>query len=197
MKDNAVNYSELMKYPILIGITGASGGIYAYNLIKKLIDLGKDVELIVTKTGEAVLKHESMSKLLELGLKRYKIEDFFAKPASGSSLYYAMVVVPSSMGTIGRIASGTADNLLVRSADVFLKEKRKLIIVARETPYNAIHLENMLKLDRAGATIIPASPSFYTKPQTVDDVVNTVVERIVSQLYPDAPGIKHWTSNDD
>ena len=186
-----------MKSPILIGITGASGGIYAYNLVKKLIDLGKNVELIVTKTGEAVLKHESMSKLLDFNLKRYKIEDFFAKPASGSSLYYAMVIVPSSMGTIGRIANGTADNLLVRSADVFLKEKRKLIIVAREAPYNAIHLENMLKLNRAGATIIPASPSFYTKPQTIDDLVNTVVERIISQLFPDAPGIKHWPLNDN
>ena len=123
-----------------------------------------------------------MKNLNQVSLKFMKITIFFAPVASGSANYSAMVVIPCSMGTIGRIASGTSDNLIIRAADVMLKEKRKLIIVPRESPYNLIHLRNMETLLLAGAHIIPASPSFYSHPKTVDDVVSTIVDRVLSQL---------------
>ncbi len=168
-------------YPIILGITGASGAVYA----KRFLHIAKkkrvDVELIITKMGEAVLRHEACESILQ-HKKIHRIDDFFAPPATGSSKYAGMAILPCSMGTLGKIASGTSNNLLIRAADVCLKENRPLVIVPREMPLNEIHLENMLKLKRAGAIIMPASPHFYRFPKSVEDVADTVVERVFSQI---------------
>jgi len=163
--------------PIILGITGASGAIYA----KRFLQLAKKknfaVELIITKMGEAVLKHEACESILQ-HKKIYRIDDFFAPPATGSSKYSGMVILPCSMGTLGKVAAGTSNNLLIRAADVCLKENRPLVIVPREMPFNEIHLENMLKLKRAGAIIMPACPHFYKHPKSIEEIVDTVVERV-------------------
>jgi 4-hydroxy-3-polyprenylbenzoate decarboxylase len=112
--------------------------------------------------------------------------------ASGSALFDGMVIIPSSMGTVGRIAAGTSENLILRAADVFLKERRKLIIVPRETPWNLIHARNIVTLTEAGAIILPASPSFYSHPQTLDDLADTVVWRVLDQLGIPAPNACRW-----
>ncbi|MDR2595042.1 MAG: UbiX family flavin prenyltransferase [Fibromonadaceae bacterium] len=167
--------------PIILGITGASGAIYA----KRFLQLAKKknfaVELIITKMGEAVLKHEACHSILQ-HKKIHRIDDFFAPPATGSSRYSGMAILPCSMGTLGRVAAGTSNNLLIRAADVCLKENRPLVVVPREMPFNEIHLENMLKLKRAGAIIMPACPHFYKHPESVEDVVDTVVERVFNSL---------------
>jgi len=161
---------------ILLGITGASGAIYAKRFLRKAGELGLSVELIVTKNGEAVLKHENCFDILQ-NCKIHKIDDFFAPPATGSSDYLGLAILPCSMGTLGRIAAGTSDNLLIRAADVCLKESRPLVLVPREMPLSEIHLENMLRLKRAGATIIPACPHFYKHPKNMDELADTVAER--------------------
>ncbi|MDR2581468.1 MAG: UbiX family flavin prenyltransferase [Fibromonadaceae bacterium] len=162
---------------LILGITGASGSIYAKRFLLKAKERF-DVELIVSKNGEAVLKHEGCEDILQ-NAKVHAIDDFFAPPATGSSSYAGMAILPCSMGTLGRIAAGTSDNLLIRAADVCLKESRPLILVPREMPLSEIHLENMLKLKRAGAAIIPASPHFYKHPKTIEELVDTVVERVL------------------
>ena len=168
---------------VLLGITGASGSVYAKRFLQYAKERGFSVEVIVTKTGEAVLKHENCEAILQ-GCKIHAIDDFFAPPATGSSEYAGMAVLPCSMGTLGRIASGTSDNLLVRAADVCLKENRPLVLVPREMPLSEIHLENMLKLKKAGAVIIPACPHFYRHPKTVEDIADTVVERVAGIFTP-------------
>jgi len=163
--------------PLILGITGASGAIYA----KRFLQLAKkqhfEVELIVTKMGEAVLKHEGCGSILQ-HKKIHRIDDFFAPPATGSSKYSGMAILPCSMGTLGKVAAGTSNNLLIRAADVCLKENRPLVVVPREMPFNEIHLENMLKLKRAGAIIMPACPHFYKHPKSVEELVDSVVERV-------------------
>lgn len=166
---------------IILGITGASGAIYAQRFLRHAKERGLQVELIITKTGETVLKHETN----EIAKATYSIDDFFAPPATGSSKYAGMAILPCSMGTLGRIAAGTSDNLLIRAADVCLKESRPLVLVPREMPLSEIHLENMLKLKRAGATIIPACPHFYKHPKSIEDLADTVVERVFSALNAD------------
>ncbi len=167
---------------LLLGITGASGSIYAKRFLQYAKERVFEVELIVTKTGEAVLRHEGCEDILQNCGKIHKIDDFFAPPATGSSGYYGMVILPCSMGTLGRIAAGTSDNLLIRAADVCLKESRPLVLVPREMPFNEIHLENMLKLKRAGAAIIPASPHFYKHPKNLEELADTVVEKVFSNF---------------
>jgi len=163
--------------PLILGITGASGAIYANRFLHIAKKHGIAVELIITKMGEAVLRHEGCESILQ-HKKIHRIDDFFAPPATGSSKYSGMAILPCSMGTLGKIAAGTSNNLLVRAADVCLKENRPLVIVPREMPFNEIHLENMLKLKRAGAIIMPACPHFYKHPKSVEDVVDSVVERV-------------------
>jgi len=163
--------------PLILGITGASGAIYAKRFLQMAKKQHFEVELIITKMGEAVLKHEACHSILQ-HKKIHRIDDFFAPPATGSSKYSGMVILPCSMGTLGKVAAGTSNNLLIRAADVCLKENRPLVIVPREMPFNEIHLENMLKLKRAGAIIMPASPHFYKHPKSVEDIVDTVVEKI-------------------
>ena len=166
----------------ILGVTGASGAIYAARTAMHLKKFGHNVSLIVTAPGREVVEYEGQDALFGLADKLYKVDDFFAECASGSSDIAGMAVVPCSMGTLGRIAAGTSDNLLVRSADVCLKERRPLVIVPREMPYNLIHIENMERVTRAGAVVIPASPQFYSRPATVEDLVDTVVAKVLKHL---------------
>lgn len=166
----------------ILGVTGASGAIYATRTAIYLKKFGHEVSLIVTKPGRDVVEYEGQSALFDYVARVFNVDDFFAECASGSTDYAGMAVVPCSMGTLGRIAAGTSDNLLVRSADVCLKERRALVIVPREMPYNLIHLENMERVTRAGAVVIPASPQFYSRPTSIEELVDTVVAKVLKHL---------------
>ncbi len=169
---------------IAIGITGASGSIYAKVLLEKLKAI-QDIELALVMSDNAkdVWKFELQNEdYLNLNIKMYSAKDYFAPFASGSSSFEALVIVPCSMGTLGRIANGMSDNLITRAADVMLKERRKLICMVRDTPYNLIHIENMKKVTEAGGIICPASPSFYSLPKTFDELAATVVDRVIGLL---------------
>ena len=168
---------------IVLAITGASGSIYAKKLLEKLKQLKnppEEIAVILSDTAKEIWLAETGEIFLaEFPAKEYSNKTFFAPFASGSSSYDTMIICPASMGTTGRIANGTSDDLTARTADVMLKEKRRLIIVPREAPYNLIHIENMKTLTLAGAVICPASPSFYSNPNTIDELVMTVVNRII------------------
>ncbi len=166
----------------VLGVTGASGAIYGARTAMHLKRLGHNVSLVVTGPGREVVEFEGQSALFDYAEKIFNVEDFFAECASGSADYAGMAVVPCSMGTLGRIAAGTSDNLLVRAADVCLKERRPLVIVPREMPYNLIHIENMERVTRAGAIVIPASPQFYSKPASIEELVDTVVAKVLKHL---------------
>ena len=170
----------------VLGVTGASGSIYATRTAMYLQRFHHKVTLIVTHPGKQVLEYEGQSALFDYCKEVCNVDDFFAECASGSSDIAGMAVVPCSMGTLGRIAAGTSDNLLVRAADVCLKERRPLVIVPRELPYNLIHIENMKRVTLAGAVVIPASPQFYSKPQSIEELVDTVVAKILMHLGVDA-----------
>jgi 4-hydroxy-3-polyprenylbenzoate decarboxylase len=168
---------------IVVAITGASGSIYAKNLLDKLITLQSQwVELSVVMTENArqvwqtELENESYR---DYHLQFYDTMDFFAPFASGSGKYDTMIIIPCSMGTLGRIASGISNDLITRAADVVLKERRRLICVARETPYNLVHIRNMETITLAGGIICPATPSFYSKPKTIEEAAATVVDRVL------------------
>ena len=173
---------------IVVGITGASGAPYAKRLIAAL-RARDDVELglCASPTAAEVWALECGGDLREdVGATLWGARDYKAPFASGSAGWHAMVIVPCSMGTAGRIAHGISDTLLTRAADVMLKERRTLVVVPRETPLGVIHLENLLTLAKAGAIVLPAMPSFYGKPETVSDLVDTVVARALSHL-----GLEH------
>jgi 4-hydroxy-3-polyprenylbenzoate decarboxylase len=182
---------------IVIGITGASGAAYARRCVALLQERASkgEVELGVcaSPTAAEVWALECGGDMREeLGAKVWGVRDYNAPFASGSAGWNAMVVVPCSMGTVARIAHGISDSLLTRAADVMLKERRTLIVVPRETPLSLVHLENLMLLARAGALILPAMPSFYGKPESVGDVVDTVVARVMDHLGLDAPFAKRW-----
>ena len=170
----------------VLGVTGASGIIYATRTAMYLQRFGHEVTLLVTHPGKQVLEYEEQKELYGYCKEVCNIDDFFAECASGSADYVGMAVVPCSMGTLGRIAAGTSDNLLVRAADVCLKECRRLVIVPREMPYNLIHIENMKRVALAGAVVVPASPQFYSKPKSIEELVDTVVAKILKHLGVDA-----------
>lgn len=174
----------------MVGISGASGAPYAERLLEVLTtDLLRErveVALVLSSTADEVWQHECTRDVRSFGLPVYGGRDYRAPFASGSSAPDAMVIVPASMSTIARVAQGISDNLLTRAADVVLKERKQLIVVPRETPYSQIHLQNMLELTRAGALVVPASPSFYGRPQTVRDLLDTVVARVCDHL-----GLEH------
>jgi len=168
---------------IVVAITGASGSIYADLLLRKLRQLEDQcTELAVVMTANAKevwqieLNNDGYSKL---SLPVYGTQDFNAPFASGSGQYDTMIIIPCSMGILGRIASGISNDLISRAADVILKERRKLICVVRDTPYNLIHIRNMETITLAGGIICPATPSFYSKPATIEDVAATVVDRVI------------------
>ena len=184
---------------IILAITGASGSIYAQKLLKKLQELKnppKEIAVIFSDTAKEIWGAETGNKFTpESPAKEYSNLSFYAPFASGSSQYNTMIICPASMGTIGRIANGTSDDLIARSADVMLKERRRLIIVPRETPYSLIHINNMKTLTLAGAIICPATPSFYSNPKTIDDLVMTVVDRIIDLAGFSNTGFR-WMEND-
>jgi 4-hydroxy-3-polyprenylbenzoate decarboxylase len=173
---------------MIIGLTGASGSIYALTLIKVLAAMDWEVELVMSSTGEKVLTYETGIERAALPENVHIHEDtnLFSSLSSGSFRTQGMVVIPCSMNTLGLMATGTGDHLLARAAQVTLKERRPLVVVPREMPYNIIHLENMLRLARAGATIMPASPGFYHRPAEIQDLINHVVGRVLDQF-----GIEH------
>ena len=168
---------------IVVGVTGASGAIYARLLLDELHRSTQDVQVgvVFSQKGIEVWKHETGSSPTLSGypFSVFSNDDFTAPFASGSSLCEAMIICPCSMGTMGKIANGISDSLIVRAADVMLKERRRLILAVRETPISLIHINNMQKLAQAGAIIAPASPAFYSHPQTVEQVAMTVVDRLM------------------
>jgi 4-hydroxy-3-polyprenylbenzoate decarboxylase len=184
---------------IVLAVTGASGSIYALKLMAKLQQLKnppEEVAVIFSDTAKEIWQAETGQKYSPVfPAKEYNNKTFYAPFASGSSLYDTMIICPASMGTAGRIANGTSDDLIVRTADVMLKERRRLIIVPRETPYSLIHINNMKTLTLAGAIICPATPSFYSNPETIDDLVMTVVNRIIDLAGFDNNSFR-WMEND-
>ena len=171
----------MRKKKIIVAITGASGSIYAKVLLNKLTKLNENIEtigVVMSENAKTVWQHELSNNDYE-NFNFYGKNDFMAPFASGSAKYETMIVCPCSMGTIGRIAAGTSDDLITRAADVILKERRKLILVVRDTPYNLIHLRNMQTITEAGGIICPASPSFSSKPQSFEELAATVVDRVL------------------
>lgn len=187
------------KRKIILAVTGASGSLYAKKLLDVLpcvINPPAEIAVIFSDNAKEIWKYETESNFTAISpVAEYDNKDFYAPFASGSCEHDTMIVCPASMGILGRIANGTSDDLIARAADVMLKEKRKLIIVPRETPFNLIHLKNMETLALTGAIICPATPSFYSKPKTIDDLVMTVVERVIT-LAGFETGIYRWMSND-
>ena len=166
-----------------MAITGASGAIYAQRLLDQLVPREHEIHVVLSNYGQQVIREELPGGLrLPAGVKTHGLKSMNAPFASGSNPPDAMVVIPCTMGTLGRIAHGTSEDVLLRAADVVLKEKRKLILVPRETPLNLVHVKNFELLLLAGATILPANPSFYTGPQTVEQVADTVVARVLDHL---------------
>lgn len=168
---------------LLVAIGGASGSLYAQRLLEALATLPErpEVSVCFSPRGLQVWRHE-LGAGPNFAFPRYEIDDFGAPYASGSALWDAVVVIPCSMGRLGRVAHGVGDDLIGRAADVALKERRKLVLVVRETPFSAIHLENMLTVTRAGAVVLPACPSFYFRPDSVESLADTVVARVLDQL---------------
>ncbi len=168
---------------IVVAITGASGSVYAKNLLDKLQAAGEQVNelsVVMTTNAREVWKTELDDESYNNYKARfYSTTDFTAPFASGSGQYDTMIIIPCSMGTLGRIASGVSNDLITRAADVILKERRKLICLVRDTPYNLIHIRNMETVTLAGGVICPATPSFYSKPQTIEQVAATVVDRVL------------------
>ena len=170
-------------HKIVLAITGASGSIYARQLINKLLKVRnqwQDLAIVMTDNAKTVWETElGNQEYNKIGLKIYSTQDFSAPFASGSGQYNCMIIAPCSMGTLGRIASGISNDLISRAADVVLKERRKLICVVRDTPYNLIHIRNMETVTLAGGIICPATPSFYSRPNSIEEVAATVVDRVL------------------
>lgn len=193
---------------VTVAITGASGAVYGIRLVEQLLQSGSHVNLLITSPGFIVINEEvgidwrgSADKVNDKirvyfgagnELIYYDNTDFFSPLASGSAGRDTLIIAPCSMGTLGRIASGISSNLLERAADVVLKERGNLIILPRETPLNSIHLKNMLALSRAGAVIVPAMPAFYHKPETMDDLVDFVVGKVLDQASIVHNLFKRW-----
>ena len=186
-----------MTKKLIVGICGASGSIYGVTLLKELLIQGIQTHVIISSDGLKVMSYEldfkeNLKQFITdkfkiapdsvTGLIQHDINNFFSPPASGSFKHSGMVIAPCSMKTMAAISAGLADNLITRSADICLKEKRPLIIVPRETPLSAIHLKNMQRVSSAGAVVLPAMPGFYSRPETIQDLVDFVVARILNQL---------------
>lgn len=179
---------------IAVAITGASGSVYAKVLLSQLQAMTEQVEevaLVWSDNAKTVWQHElSNADFENLPFKCFEKNDFMAPFASGSSSYSTLIICPCSMGTLGRIANGISNDLITRAADVMLKERRKLICVVRETPYNLIHLKNMTTVTEAGGIICPATPSFYSQPKTIEEAVKTITDRALQLCGLDVKGYK-------
>ena len=198
---------------ITLAITGASGCQYGLRLLQYLLAAGREVNLLISDAAQVVIHSETdlrlpqeihaqqaffneWAKAASGRVRRYSQNDWFSPVASGSARAMPMVICPASGGTLAAIAQGASNNLIERAADVALKERRKLIIVPRETPLSEIHLENMLKLSRLGAVILPASPGFYHRPSTLEDLIDFIVARILDQLGVEQKLVSPWGSTD-
>ena len=189
---------EKLRQKIVVAITGASGSVYAKVLLTKLSQLNDQIEelgVVMTENAKDVWQTElGTDDYKNFDVKYFSQQDFYAPFASGSGQYSTMIIIPCSMGTLGRIATGISSDLITRAADVILKERRKLICVARDTPYNLIHIKNMETITLAGGIICPATPSFYSLPKTIEEVAATVVDRVI-----DLAGLKQnsyrWGDN--
>jgi len=183
-----------MKNRIILAITGASGSLYAEAFAKIMGELDVEVHGIISDAGRQVMALELDTKPESLAgiTKWYDVHDFTAAVASGSGRFSGMVVLPCTMGTLGAIANGICGNLIHRAADVMLKERRPLVLTVRETPLNRTHLENMLKVQAAGAIICPAMPAFYHRPGTLADLAQAFAGRVAEQLGFTVPGLKAW-----
>ena len=180
---------------LVIAATGASGAIYLQRLLAQLDAAAHEIHLVFSSYAKQVIHEELGEFTLPPGVHQHGDKTMNVPFASGSARFDAMVICPCSMGTLGRIAAGTSETTILRAADVFLKERRKLILVPRETPWNLIHARNVVALIEAGATILPASPGFYSRPQTLDQLADTVVARILDQLGLPVPGAFRWQEN--
>lgn len=194
---------------VVVAITGASGAAYGLRLIERLGQAGVVQHLLISDAARVVLKQEAdvelpsapsetavyLAGLLGIDvarLKCYALDDWFSPAASGSTGIGAMAIVPCSMGTLARIATGASDNLIERAADVMLKERHRLVLMPRETPLSSIHLEHMLKLSNLGAHIIPAMPGFYHRPQGIDELVDFMVDRVLAHLGLPPGDMRRW-----
>lgn len=177
---------------IVIAATGASGTVYLQRLLDQIDPSDNEVHLVLSGHAKQVATQEVDQLTVPAGVSQHAENDLNVPFVSGSARFDAMVVVPCSMATLGRIASGTSDSALLRAADVFLKERRKLILVPRETPWSLIHARNVVTLLEAGAIVLPAIPSFYSRPESVSDVVDTVVWRILDQIGLPNPRAYRW-----
>jgi len=193
----------LSRTRVVLGITGASGVLYGLRSLEKLVHLADEIQIIASANVQDIIRTElddhapTIEAFLEqLGSFKADVhvcnpKSYFEPPASGSYRHCGMLIAPCSMGTLGRIAAGTSDDLMCRAADVCLKERRKLVLLARETPLSLIHLRNMTAATEAGAIVLPACPSFYHKPSTLMDAIDTVVDRALAQLGLHAD-VKEW-----
>jgi 4-hydroxy-3-polyprenylbenzoate decarboxylase len=182
------------KIKLIVGVTGASGAIYAKVLFDTLVQMKdqlREVAVLFSENAKGVWQYElGNSDFEKLPFAFYKSDDFYSPVASGSAGYDAMIVVPCSMGTMGRIASGVSNDLMTRAADVILKERRKLILVARETPLSLIHINNMKAVTEAGGIICPAMPSFYSRPKTMEQLAATITNRALSLAGIETEGFR-------
>jgi flavin prenyltransferase len=177
---------------LVIAATGASGTVYLQRLLEQIDCAAHEIHLVMSAHAKQVAVQEVEELKVPENVRQHSENDLNVPYVSGSARFDAMVIVPCSMATLGRIASGTSDSGLLRAADVFLKERRKLILVPRETPWNLIHARNVVTLLEAGAIVLPAVPSFYSRPKSIVDVVDTVVWRILDQLGLPSPGAYRW-----
>jgi 4-hydroxy-3-polyprenylbenzoate decarboxylase len=182
---------------LVIAGTGASGAIYLQRLLAQIDCLQNELHLVLSPFAKQVIHDELGELRVPAGVHEHNDRSMNVPFASGSAHFDAMVIVPCTMGTLGRIAAGTSDSSIHRAADVFLKEKRKLILVPRETPWNLIHLRNCTTLLEAGAIILPASPSFYSRPTSVEDLADTIVHRILDQIGLPSPEAFRWFQSNE
>jgi 4-hydroxy-3-polyprenylbenzoate decarboxylase len=185
------------KKRLVVGIGGASGSIYAHRLLSFFAETqAADVDVVFSRTGRLVWTDEMGTDPASYGFPLHNPLDMAAPMASGSARFDAMAVIPCSAAGLGRIAHGVSQDLVGRAADVMIKERRPLVLVLRETPYSLVHLRNMVAVTEAGATILPASPSFYSHPATIPALVDTVVARVLDQLGFDNELMRRWTGRD-
>jgi len=180
---------------LIVGISGASGVIYGVRLLQALKTLPVETHLVMTRTAEVTLAHETKLKVADvrrLADVAYPISDLAAAISSGSFQTMGMIVAPCSMRSLGEIAHGISSNLLTRAADVVLKERRRLVLVARETPLHTIHLRNLVTVSELGAIVAPPMPAFYNKPKTVDDIIDHTVGRVLDLFGLDTGKVKRW-----
>jgi flavin prenyltransferase len=196
---------ETNSNPLIIALTGATGSIYGLTLARKVLEAGIPLHLLISKSGQSIIEHEAgrswdewLVDLRKTGIiETPDIDNLGASISSGSYPTRGMVIAPCSMGSLGRIAAGISGNLIERAADVCLKERRPLILLARETPLSAIHLQNMLTITQSGGIIMPPMPAFYTKPKQISELVEHTVDRVMALLNIDAVDAFQWNPNSD